>query len=145
MSLLARIKADQLAARKANNAVAKDLLTTLIGEVENESRKPGAPLADIVAVTMVKSFLKKNLEFQALSKVTETTEALKREQQILESYLPSQLGEDALLKILEDEFHTAAQPSKGLIMKFLKDNYANQYDGKLAAQVVDAFLNTIKE
>lgn len=57
--------------------------------------------------------------------------AYDREATFLESLLPTQLTELQLCDLVEDSGATHV----GAFMKFLKENYTGQYDGKLASKV----------
>ncbi len=110
MSLMQILKDDQLVARKARNTVKASLLTTLIGVA------------------------KKDTDAQILH-------ALADEADILESYLPKQLTIEQIDNYLTQAvFHDGLELNKGKMMKYLKDNFTGQYDGKVAAQVIDVYL-----
>lgn len=144
MTTLVEIKSRQLAARKAGLDTEKNLLTTLIGEIETELRKPGAkPEAEVVSAT-VKSFLKKVNEFAGSGVTGERLDSLNAEKAILESFLPKQLSRDDLfnkLTVLANDQVELGPKFKGTAMKFLKDNFPNQYDGKDASQIVEEIIN----
>lgn len=140
--MLTTIKADQLHARKYSDSTAAALLTTLIGEIETALRKPGAGDVDVVTAATVKKFIKNNVEFAKVAK-GEAFGKLCIEKQLLERYLPDTLSEEQLTDIVKTL--AAQQPNtdksfKGLAMKHLKENYANQYDGKVAASVIDLII-----
>lgn len=143
MTTLAEIKSRQLAARKAGLDTEKNLLTTLIGEIETELRKPGAkPEAEVVTAT-VKSFLKKVNEFMTSGVTGDRLDALNAEKAILESFLPKQLDRDGLFTKLSDLAGQQLEMGpkfKGVAMKYLKDNFANQYDGKEASGIIDEII-----
>lgn len=162
MSLIEQIRADQLQARKNRNAVEAKLLTTLIGEVkqyadaaaEKEPRginkaviKRDATDAEVVAV--VGKFLKNGKELRdELLKGPEDVESSEAyieamaEKEILERYQPKQMDAEELKFVINGALHRGnLQKNKGAIMKFLKENHAGQYDGNIAAQVVDQILS----
>lgn len=141
MSLLEQIKKDQLVARKTNQKIKKELLTTLIGEIETLQKKNGT--VDVEAV--LKKF-KKNIDetmaalvgsgmkanYTAMYDSRFETAAI--ESQIIESYLPKQLSEEDLRIVIRDQVAAGAM-NIGQIMGHLKKNYPNQFDGKLASQL----------
>lgn len=130
MSLIEKVKADQLAARKAKDSLATALLTTLLGEVGTAAKNAGHELAtDDEVIATVKKFIKNNESIpEAVRHVTHDAELC-----ILESYLPKQLSADEIELI----FLEHAPTNKGEAMKLLKERYAGLYDGKLAAQIFD--------
>jgi uncharacterized protein YqeY len=145
MSLLESIKLDQLNARKARDATKAQVLTTLIGEIEGELTrlKPEDRVAKVnsICISKVKQFLDKineNLVIAEERNDQDWKTVLVAETVAIAGYMPVQLDKSALKRVLTQA--GIENPNKGLLMKFLKDNFAGQYDGKLAAQVVDEFL-----
>lgn len=138
MTLLTQIKSDQLAARKARNLEKSSLLTTLIGEASMIGKNDGnRDSTDAEVIGVIRKFLKgvkENLDIVG-DHNTAVCDILNAEEEILSSYLPKQMTEEQIKAALEGQ-----AKNKGLLMKYLKDNFAGQYDGKLAAQVVDEFL-----
>ncbi len=141
MSTLLAIKADQLEARKAKDVVAKDLLTTLIGEIETELKKGRKESETEIVQGIIKAFLKRVNEFLQLEIADEQAEKLARERDILTAYLPTQLTADEIELALKLEFTAPFEmKQKGLMMKFMKEKHAGQYDGKTAGEVVDKLI-----
>lgn len=148
MTLIERLRADQLAARKAREGIKSSLLTTLIGEAAMIGKNNGnRESTDSEVQAVIKKFVK-NLD--------ETIQRLfdagfeggqimisQAEKDILLSYLPKQMTEDELRDVvtgLKSELGVLDVKGKGLIMKTLKERFDGQYDGKMAALVVDAAL-----
>jgi uncharacterized protein len=153
MTLLSTLKADQLAARKSKQSVKAGLLTTLIGEAEMVGKNDGnREVTDSEVTALVKKFMKGVDEsIAALTKNLGTEDGIDRlrlnilfeERVILESYLPQQFTQEQLTHIIGSmkvEFNVLDVKGKGVIMKSLKERFDGQYDGKMAAQVVDAAL-----
>lgn len=140
--LLAQLRADQLTARKNKDAVAADLLGTLIGEAVKEgkaveNRDPtDAEILKIAA--KFKKDARETRDHQA--KHGGDTSKTDREIEILDRYLPTQMSEDDL-KAAIDGF-VAANPgaNMGTVMAFLKSNHGGLYDGKAASGLVKAAL-----
>lgn len=131
MSLIEKIKQDQVAARINRNSLAANLLTTLIGEAEMVGKNAGNRAStDAEVVAVIKKFIKNAEEtLDALVKARRYDEVVAQEIHILKQYLPQQLGEYELKAIAVGR---ANMPD---FMKYLKENYAGQYDGKLASTV----------
>lgn len=151
MSLIENIKADQIAARKAKNAVAATLLTTLLGEANMVAKNAQRDLpTDGEVAAVLKKFLDGNAATQeALQKARATDATLERlavaveEQKILEGFkslLPKQLTEDELKAIVREAIVNGAKEDMGALMGVLKKNHEGLYDGKLASAVVRAAL-----
>lgn len=67
----------------------------------------------------------------------------KQEMDVLTVYLPQMLTEEALTAIVSEYIDNNGLESvkdMGQVMRYLGDNYANQYDGKLASTIVRNYL-----
>jgi uncharacterized protein len=149
VTLLEQIKADQLQARKDRLTLKATLLTTLIGEAVMKGKNDGnRESTDDEVVEVVKKFIKNindTIKFLTEGGATETDERLitvKNERQILEAYLPQQLTEDQIVGFLKASGLQTAGINKGICMKYLKENFAGRYDGKVASAAVDRFIST---
>lgn len=153
MSLLDSIKKDQLEARKAKNAVKASLLTTLLGEVQIVGKNDGnRETTDVETISIIRKFIKNiNETLTHLSKQTESPfqselgemkDKFTQEKEILEVYLPQQMSEGQLLKVLSLQIAEGnliqGASFKGQAMKYLKDNFAGTYDGKQASILIDS-------
>lgn len=140
MTLLQKLQADQLNARKAKDSAKASLLTTLLGEIDTEAKRSGKPTADQDVLATVRKFLKgvnENIVIAGERRDSTWLDTLEAERDTLNSYLPQQMTKEEIAIALVMELK-----DKGKMMKFLKDNFAGKYDGKLAAQVVDELLKT---
>ena len=133
MSLMEAIKVKQLAARKAG-APEASLYTTLLGEAGAIGKNAGnRETTDQEVVAVVKKFIK-NLDetINALTSRNQDASSFLNERSVLEQFLPLQLTELALQHMAKG-YTTMPE-----FMKHLKENYAGQYDGKLASSVAKA-------
>lgn len=129
MTLIEEIKQKQIAARKAGSAEAS-LLTTLLGEAAMVGKNAGRETTDQEVIAVVKKFIKNIDEtVSALSSRGQDAASFLAERSVLERFLPLQLTELALVNIAQNH------KSMPEFMKFLKENYTGQYDGKLASTV----------
>ena len=134
--LQARIKADLLTARKARDSASVKVYSTLYGELELISKKKNEPITDELVIATVKKFLANLKEMESQTGRVELLTIIRHEVYLLNKYIPSQLTEEEILKIV-----TELNPSNmGEAMKHLKGGYAGLYDGKLASQVVKTYL-----
>jgi uncharacterized protein YqeY len=135
MSILEKIKADQLQARKDKNTVAKDLLTTLIGEIENKSRRPDTKPGFEFAV--IKSFADKVVEFEALTSDQDVKTRLAIEKAILDQYTPKMVSEADLVEAIRTVVPTGKMTAKdrGPVMKHLKEQFQERLDSALAMKI----------
>jgi len=130
MTLMEQIKQKQLAARKEGLPIAS-LYTTLLGEAAMIGKNAGdRETTDAEVVAVVKKFIKNTNEtIDALTTRGQNAEMFVIERMILEEFLPTQLDEARLKDIAST---MASMPE---FMKHLKENFAGQYDGKLASTV----------
>lgn len=152
MPLLDGLKADQLSARKLNDRLKADLLTTLIGEatqISTEEFKRGVTeVTDEKVAATVAKFLKntkltlENLASERarlieaggdVSKVDERTKAAETELAILSSYSPRQMTESELREAIDEFRAKNPDANVGTIMAHLKASFGGQYDGKAAS------------
>lgn len=138
MTLLDKIRADQLQARKENNKTKATVLTTLIGEAAMIGKNAGnRDTTDDETAKVIVKFVKGIVETQNLTRGVNKDKfnELEVEKQILEAYLPTQLTVDELKEIILTNF--TEKPNVGAVMAYLKANYNGLYDGKIASGLVN--------
>ena len=117
------IKTERINNRK--NLIIYNLLGTLLGEIDRIL----VLRTDVPSPEQIYGVVKRMHESAAIMK-DYSHESLV-EYNYLSDYIKTQLSEEDLRKIILDSNLT----SIGDIMKYLKDNYLGQYDGKLAAKI----------
>lgn len=157
MDLIDKIRADQLAARKLNDRLKADVLTTLIGEatqITTEEFKRGVTeVTDEKIVATVAKFLKntkltlENLASERVrlieaggdaSKVEERARAAEAELAILSEYGPKQMSDSELREAINDFRTRNPDANVGTIMAHLKTSFGGRYDGKAASTLARA-------
>lgn len=143
--LIVKIKHDQLVARKNRDQIESTLLTTLIGEADmvgknNGNRDP----FDEEVISVVKKFLKGvNETIAILEKSGQDVSQFEKEREILDRYIPSQLTKEKIIVMLDsavvDGTLVEDKTFKGAAMKWLKEHYSGQYDGRVAVEAIDEF------
>lgn len=153
MSLLTDIKAASLQARKDKNSVVTSLLTTLIGEANAIGKNNGnRETTDAEVITIIKKFVSNatetkslihNAAFNAHESLNnldhQQLDALTKEIDILNSFLPTQLTHEQLDRTICDlVVLTGATSIKdmGKIMKALKEQHEGTYDGAKASALI---------
>ena len=132
MNLIQTLKIELFTHRRANNVVARNLLTTLIGEAEMVGKNAGnRETSDAEVIAIVKKFIDKNREFAQLAG---DSDVLKEELDILQKIMPPQLSYNELVAI----FQELNAMNLGEAMKWLKQNYPGRYDGKEAKKAFEA-------
>lgn len=143
MSLLEKIRADALAARKAKDTSAS-VLITLIGEIDTKAKSfsPAREMTDDEVVAVIKKFLKGiNETLGVLTPAVGSAEAMKSqvdkavaERDALEGYLPKQMTDAEIRNFAASRIADGA--NLGMVMGALKAEHSGQYDGKLASGIV---------
>ena len=142
MTLFAQIKSDQLTARKAKQALAATLLTTLIGELTAIGKNDGN--REVTDADVVKKFLdgiNESIKYMEAAKNDEALVMLRGEAAILAPYLPQQMDEYVLtiaVRAILNELGVGA--NMGQVMAVLKSKHAGKYDGAMASKIVKACI-----
>lgn len=140
MSLLTEAKAarmtamkDRDSATKDRSSVAKSILSTLIGELESNAKRNGEEVTDEKVIQACKKLIQSNLE----SIKVKPSETLVLENEILSSFLPKQMSEDQLRKIIVDFKDSSSEQAFEikLVMNHLKANYGGQFNGGMASAI----------
>ena len=142
MTIIERITADRMSARKSKDEVATSLITTLMSAILTVGKDEGREVTDQDSIAKVRSFLKSNAELlAALEKSRNGKEyglpaevVAFREKTILEGYLPKQLTEDEIRAHAQAAIATGIKDMGG-VMAYLKKNFEGTYDGKAASRI----------
>lgn len=143
MLLIDKIKEDQVQARKTRTDVAAKILTTLLGESSMIGKNAGRDTTDDEVISVIKKFIKGIDETSSYVQDIYIKDVLVQEKEILSGYLPVQLSDDTIKSYLmqaQAVLHDGLQENKGVMMKYLKENFNGQYDGKSASIVIDEIL-----
>jgi len=127
--LLEQITEDIKNAMRGKEASKLLILRTLKGEIQRKADNPTE--AEVVGV------IKKTI-----TNIQETTNDT-AEIAVLESYLPKQLSDDDMFATtygLIKKEGLEGRGGMGQIMKYFKDNYAGQYDGKALSDIANKAL-----
>jgi len=141
MSVLTKIKSEQLKARKAKETSKASLLTTLLGEIETLQKNKNKELSDNDIFAVIEKFVKNNT--QTIAQIGESHamyDSIVLENRILEDFLPKKLTESELKSVIQSVIDDNENVNMGTIMGFLKNNYANLYDGKTASQLTKTMI-----
>lgn len=139
MTLYERINQDMIAAWKQSDKVKANLLRTLLGSIQTKEKNfnPERKLSDAEIINEISKMLSGVREIIKLLEIKpfniEQLNLAKREEDILNSYIPAQLTDDELLKIING-YKELGYDLK-TIMTNLKSNYPGQYDGKKASEL----------
>lgn len=109
-----------------NNPVARNLISTIIGELDRKSKTPNE--AEVMSV--IKKIRDADLEVTLTDQIAE-------ELNFLNGLIPKSLSEDGMMKIVS----SLSFSKIGDYMSYFKNNYPGQYDGKLLSSIVKSKLS----
>lgn len=140
----AKLKEELKLAMKAQDRLRLDTIRSALSEIQyEEMQKNVSDLSDAESLTVVQREVKKRheaIQFAEQASRAEEKAKLQAEIAILEGFLPKQLSSEDLEKIIVGVKETTPGASMPIIMKHLKDNYAGQYDGRSASEIVKRVL-----
>ena len=118
-----------------DNPVIYSLLGVLLGEID---RLP-IPRTQSPTEDQIYAIVKKLYEGAELLASKDLSEEAKIEYAYLKDYIKQQLSSEEIIKIITG-LKTNFNCNIGLVMKYFKDNYSGQYDGKLVSQIAKEVL-----
>lgn len=137
---LTELKSLQLSARKRKKLVHTKVLTSLIGDLETQSKVTGKEPGDADIQAMIKKFLKGVNEYLTLDISEETQAELEQEKALLDSFMPKQATQKELKEAIKSFLDTNPAANMGQVMSYLRGRFQNNYDGKLASGLVNSAL-----
>ena len=139
------IKKDLLEAMKSGDKFKLGVIRMLKSALQNEEISNGglnSGLTDDQVLTVIKREVKKRNssieEYEKYGK-DEMVKTLKQEVEILQLYLPEELSEEALEKIVEDtisELGASTMKDMGNVIKTISSKYASQADMSKVSKIV---------
>ena len=147
MTLQERLTEDFKAAMKAHDEVKKNTLSfarAAIKQVEVDTRKEVED-GDVLAILKKQVKMRKDAlgDFEKAGR-TDLLDSYKAEIEILEAYLPEQMGEDAIRKLVKE---TAAEvgveggkQNMGKLMKSVMPKVKGLADGNTVRKIIEEFL-----
>ncbi|HDH00345.1 MAG TPA: GatB/YqeY domain-containing protein [Nitrospirae bacterium] len=146
MSISEKIADDLKEALKAGDKSKLSVLRLVKSAMKNKEIEKRASLTDEDVYAILRSFVKRSREsIGQFSKAgrTELVEKEKEELSILQGYLPEQLEEDDLRKIIKDiieEAGASGPGDMGKVMKSVMAKVKGQADGRLVNRIVGEML-----
>jgi uncharacterized protein YqeY len=142
MSLLQKIKADQLQFRKGRRTAEATLLTTLIGEAEQIGKNDGnRDTTDAEMTALITKFVKNQREVIKYIDNSEAPATLIAEDEIklLSTYLPQSATREQIVAAIETIKGQFPDAQMGVLMKYLKawcQEHTIGLDGALASSII---------
>lgn len=112
----------------SDNRVIKNLLSTIIGELDRITKNP----TEDQIMKVIKKLYESNKECMKDS----NDESLKIESDFLSQFIPKELSDEEIKNIVNSE----NLPNIGAYMKYFKENYSNQYNGSKVKDIVTEYL-----
>lgn len=126
-------------AMKAQDRLRMETIRLLLSEIQYEEMQRSVnELAPNDCTLVLQREVKKRAEaigFEEQANRPEAKAKLLSEIAIIEEFLPKQLSSDALEKILMEYKASTTSAAMSSAMKFLKEQYPGQYDGKSASEI----------
>ena len=141
-----KIQSDYIAAFKAKETVKKDVLGLLKGAILNAKIEKKEDLTDDEIINIVEKQIKlrkdSKEEYKKANKL-DVVETLDEEISVLMEYMPEQLSEEEVNKIIDEAFDTVKPSSPrdmGLIMKEVTPKLKGKADMKEVSNIIKSKL-----
>ena len=138
------IKAKFLEVRKAKDTNAIKTLSTLIGAIDMIAKNKQIEVTNEIVFDAIVKMLKGVNETIPLVQDQNKIEVLNNEKTLLESFMPKQMTEAELETVIAEIAKTLDVSNKsfvGQVMKELKTKFSNQYDSKIANNLISKLKN----
>lgn len=142
MSLLTDLNEDIKKAMKSHDKERLSVLRMMKASLQNETIKKGSDLSeeeDLAVVSREKKQRNDSLEEFQKANRPDLVQALEKELSIVDEYLPEQLSEEEIRKIVKDavaETDAHSMKDMGKVMAALMPKTKGKADGKLVNQLV---------
>jgi len=146
VQIFEKLSDDYKEALKAGDKSRVSILRMIKAAVKNKEIEKGSSLSDDEVYAVLRSFVKRAGEsIEQFSKAgrSDLAEKEKEELSIMQGYLPRQLGEDEIRKLVKEVIsETGASGTKdmGKVMKAVMAKAKGQADGKLVNTIVKETL-----
>ncbi len=142
MALMEKIMQDMKEAMKAKEKERLSTIRMLVSEIKKRQIDSGKEFDDNDILGVIKSMVKSREDSVKAYKEggrEDLAEKEEREVEVLKSYLPKQLSEEEIAKIVEEAIkESGAQTVRdmGKVMKIVMGKYGSQVDGKTVNKIV---------
>lgn len=128
MEILSKKSLLDLKMLHSDNKIIKNLLSTIIGELDRITKNP----TEDQIMKVIKKLYESNKECMKDS----SDESLKIESDFLFQFIPKELSDEEIKNIVNSE----DLPNIGAYMKYFKETYPNQYNGSKVKGIVTEYL-----
>ncbi len=147
--LQAKLPEDLKQAQLARDEVKVSTLRLLLSEIKNAEIAKGGALLDEDIISVVQKEIKKRKEASLAFRQGGREEQAQKEEaesKVLEGYLPTQLSDEALTKIVEDtinELGATTMADMGKVIGLVMNKVKGQADGGSVSQLVKDRLSKL--
>ena len=147
MSVFAKITADLLQALKSREEAKVSTLRFLISNINNAKIAKGSELTDEEVTAEIAKDTKRHRESIEAFKAAGRDELAEKEQvelAVLETYLPEQMSDDEVTKIIEEaisQTNASTMADLGKVMSVVMGKVKGQADGTLVSKIVKEKLS----
>lgn len=129
--LMNQLRKALLVARKKKDIQTQLILSTVVGELQNDEKRYGGINEEHIVRYLKKNVATLEQHFHLLNE--DQLRLAEYEVELLESFLPKQLTPSDITSIIEEQVGKGVN-TLPLIMKHFKENYAGRYDGRIASE-----------
>lgn len=146
MNLSERLSEDMKQAMRTKDKVRLSVIRMVRAAMKNQEIESGTTLTDDEILALIQKELKQRRDsLQAFESAgrTDLVDEVKVEIDVLTTYLPAQMSEDALRQLAQDIIRDTGATSKaemGKVMGQLMPKIRGRADGKLAQSIVQSLL-----
>ena len=144
MDLISKITEDMKIAMKSKDSLALNTIRMLRSEIKNAEIAKMDKLTEDEIVKVVQTAIKKRKEAAEQYKNAGREDLYKKEMaeaKVLEKYLPEQLEEEELKKIIADVINETKSDNFGIIMKTVMSKVGSKAEGKVVNKLVKEMLS----
>lgn len=131
-------------AMRARDSVRTTTIRSILAALQYIEMEQGdTPVTDAEITTVLQRELKRRreeMEFVVKAQRDDAVATLNQEIEVIESFLPKALSEEELEKEIRAIASANPNTALGDVMRVLKENFAGQFDGKLASTVAKRVL-----
>lgn len=145
--LVEKLQNDLKQAQLAREEVKVSTLRLLLSEIHNVEIAKGEKLSDEDVISVIQREVKKRKEAAVGFRAGGREESAQREEaelKVLESYLPAQLSNEVLTKLIEEsinEVGAKSQADMGRVMGVVMGKVKGQVDGNIVSSIVKEKLS----
>lgn len=139
MDLKIRINEDMKTYMKTKDSLALNTVRMLKSEIKNAEIEKMGELTEDEIVKVIQSGIKKRRESAEMYKNAGRAELADKELKeidILQNYLPEQLSEDNIIKIINEVVSSSGQKNFGIVMKAVMAKVQGRAEGKTVSRLV---------